>query len=52
MPEGRNALGRVSLLTFSARAEKVSRSPKGRVEALLSINKTSKARVGFQLAPE
>ena len=31
---GRNALGRVSLLTFSARAEKVSRSSIGRVEAL------------------
>jgi len=34
MRAGRNVLGRVSLLTFSARAEKVSRSSAGRVEAL------------------
>ncbi|MBR0344163.1 MAG: hypothetical protein IJI03_02735, partial [Rudaea sp.] len=33
MPIGRNVLGRVSLLTFSARAEKVRRSSPGRVEA-------------------
>jgi len=38
MPEGRNALGGVSLLTFFAQAKKVSRSPAGRVEALLLNN--------------
>ena len=49
-PEGRNALGRVSLLTFSARAEKVSRSPAGRVEA--RALKQPEAKAGFQLALE
>jgi len=29
MPKGRNALGRVSLPTFFARAKKVGRSPQG-----------------------
>ena len=41
--EGRNVLGRVSLLTFSARAEKVSRSSAGRVEALV-LQKTPAAK--------
>jgi hypothetical protein len=50
-PEGRNALGRVSLPTFSARAEKVGRSPEGRVEAcaLGPITKSKSKVAGFPL---
>jgi len=48
MPERRNALGRVSLPTFFARAKKVGRSSKGRVEAPALKNKTSKSKdAGF-----
>jgi len=53
MPKGRNALGRVSLLTFSARAEKVRRSSAGRVEALaLKIKKCRTWLTAPLLAPE
>ncbi len=50
MRVGRNALGRVSLLTFSARAEKVRRSPAGRVEAFAP--ETKQTRTGFPPAQE
>ena len=50
MRDGRNALGRVSLLTFSARAEKVRRSPEGRVEAFAP--ETKQTRTGFPPAQE
>jgi hypothetical protein len=42
--------GCVSLLTFFAQAKKVSRSPKGRVEAFAL--KQPGAKAGFQLALE
>ena len=50
MRAGRNVLGRVSLLTFSARAEKVRRSPEGRVEAFAP--ETKQTRTGFPPAQE
>jgi len=53
MPERRKALGRVSLPTFFARAKKVGRSAKGRVEAFALKTKTSKSKdTGFRLSPE
>jgi hypothetical protein len=43
-PEGRNALGRASLVTFFARAKKMTRSPIGRVEAFAPNHKKQKAK--------
>jgi hypothetical protein len=43
MPKGRNALGRVSLPTFFARAKKVGRSSRGRVEAF-ALKEEQKAK--------
>ncbi|WP_222435342.1 hypothetical protein, partial [Puniceibacterium confluentis] len=44
MRVGRNVLGGVSLVTFFAQAKKVTRSPAGRVEALLLKHKITKEK--------
>jgi len=51
MPNGRKALGRVSLVPFFARAKKGTRSPERLVEAF-ALKKAKTAKTGFQLSLE